>query len=72
LKKYVDVDHALIAKRFKEEVNNKMKSSMETYPTKKRPTISGSVISNLFGAKDPSKKIFFRKIFFAKCFFGKT
>jgi hypothetical protein len=29
LKKYVDVDHGLIAKTFKEEMNNNMKSSME-------------------------------------------
>ncbi len=35
LKKYVNVDHSIIAKMFKEKVNNSLKREVEKQPTKK-------------------------------------
>ncbi len=48
LKKHMDVDHGLIVKKIKEKMNN-MKSPLEKQPTKKRPIMTTSAISNFLG-----------------------
>jgi len=44
LKKHVDADHDVLAKRFEEEVNSPFKNILEKQPTKKRPNVSNSKI----------------------------
>jgi hypothetical protein len=50
----VDVEHGLIAKKIEEKMN--MKSPLKRQPTKKRPIMTTSAISNFFGAIDLYKK----------------
>jgi hypothetical protein len=40
LKKYVDVEHTLLTKKFEEEVNSHMRNGLEIQPTKRRPNVS--------------------------------
>jgi len=44
LKKHVDVDHFIIVKKFEEEINNEIISSVERQRTKKRPNVLASAI----------------------------
>ncbi len=46
----------MIAKIFEEEVNNFLKKPYETQPTKKRPHVNGTIISNFFASKGFYKK----------------
>jgi hypothetical protein len=55
LEKHVYVDHCMIAKIF-EKINNLLKKPYERQPTKKRPHVNGTIISNFFVAKDFYKK----------------
>ncbi len=52
LKKHVNVDHVVLAKRF-EEMNFPLKNILEKKLVKKRPNFE---ISKKIGAKDPFKK----------------
>jgi hypothetical protein len=56
LKKYVDVNHSEILRKFEEEVNYVMKTSMESQPVTKKPNASYSSISHFFTSKEPFKK----------------
>jgi hypothetical protein len=56
LKKHVDANHVILAKRFKEEVNPPLKDVLERQFAKKRPNVSNSEISKKIGAKDHFKK----------------
>ncbi len=56
LKKHVYANHCVIAKIFKEEINNLSKESFEIEPTKKWPHANGTTISKFFIAKDSYKK----------------
>jgi hypothetical protein len=49
LKKHVHANHSSIVKIF-EEVNNLLKEPYEKQPTKKRPHVNGTIISNFFVA----------------------
>jgi hypothetical protein len=51
----VDVDHGLIVKKIEEKMNN-MKNPLERQPTKKRPIVTTSAISNFLGAINLYKK----------------
>jgi hypothetical protein len=42
LKKHVDVEHNLLAKKFNEEVNSSRRTQVERQPTKKRKNVSSS------------------------------
>jgi len=53
LKKCVDVEHILIAKKFDEEVNSPVRRCLEKQTTKKRPI---NEIFEFFFVKDPLKK----------------
>jgi len=44
LKKHVNVDHFIIAKKFEEKINNEIIGSVERQPTKKRPNVLASAI----------------------------
>ncbi len=57
----MDVNHAMLAKRFEEEVNFQLKDVLEKQPTKKRPNVSNSEVLELFGAKDIFKKDFVQR-----------
>jgi hypothetical protein len=57
LKKHVDVDHGLIVKKIKEELNNNVESPLERWLAKKRHIMNASAISKNFGAIDPYIKI---------------
>jgi hypothetical protein len=48
LKKNVDVNHGLIAKKLK-KVNNNLKGPMERALANKRSMVNGNAISNFFG-----------------------
>jgi hypothetical protein len=56
IKKHVDVDHFIIAKKFEEEINNEIIESVEREPTKKRPNVLASAIFVVFVVKEPFKK----------------
>ncbi len=58
LKKHVDANHVILAKRFKEEVNPPSRDVLEKQFAKKRPNVSNSKISKFFGAKNHFKKDF--------------
>jgi hypothetical protein len=51
LKNHVDADHAIIAKKFEEEVNNKIRGLVEKQLTKKRLNVSSIIISSFFVVK---------------------
>ncbi len=53
LKKYVNVDHSIIAKMFKEIINNSLKKEVQKQPTKKKPNPCSNAIVNFFVIKDP-------------------
>ncbi len=55
LKKHVYVDHCMIVKIF-EEINNILKEPYEKQPTKKKPHVNGTNISNFFVTKDLYRK----------------
>ncbi len=44
LKKHVDIDHVVLAKRFEEEMNSPLKNIFEKQPTEKRPNVFNSEI----------------------------
>jgi hypothetical protein len=44
LKKHVDANHDVLAKRFEEEVKFPLRNIVEKQPTKKRPNVSNSKI----------------------------
>ncbi len=48
LKKHVDVEHGLLAKKLDEEVNNVVRIEIEKKPTKKRLNVSSSKIFEFF------------------------
>jgi hypothetical protein len=48
LKKHVDVEHKLLAKKLDEEMNNSMQTQVERQPTKRRQNVSSSEISKFF------------------------
>jgi hypothetical protein len=54
--KHVDANHMLIAKKFKEEVNNLLKEKEKRQPSKKITNLSSGSISNFFHVKDFFKK----------------
>ncbi len=56
LKKHVNVEHGLIAKKFEDEVNNNTKTRMEKKIVKKMPKKFGSAIFNFLGFVDSFKK----------------
>jgi len=56
LKKHVDADHFIIAKKFEKEVNNEIIRNVERQPTKKRSNVPTSAISTFFAIKEPFKK----------------
>jgi hypothetical protein len=60
LKKHVDANHAMLAKRF-EEVNSPLRDVLEKKPTRKRPNVCNFKLSKFFGAKDLFKKDVQRK-----------
>lgn len=47
----MDADHAIIAKKFEEEVNNKIRGLVERQLTKKRFNVSSIIISSFFVVK---------------------
>jgi hypothetical protein len=51
LKKNVDADHFIIAKKFEEEINNGTIESVERQLVKKRPNVLGSAIFGFFVIK---------------------
>ncbi len=51
LKKHVNVDHSIIAKKFEEKTNNEIIGSVEKQFAKKRPNVLRSAISIFFGYK---------------------
>jgi hypothetical protein len=51
LKKHVDVDHAILAKSFEEEVNSPLRNVLERQLAKKRPNVFNSKISEFFVQK---------------------
>jgi hypothetical protein len=55
LRKHVDVDHVILAKRFEEEVNFPLRKVFEKQFAKKRPNVFNFEILKFFGAKDPFK-----------------
>ncbi len=48
MKKHVFINHSIIAKMFKEEMNSPLKGEEERKPTKKRPNIFGNSIFKFF------------------------
>ncbi len=52
LKKHVDANHVMLAKRFEEEVDSPLRDVLEKQPAIKKPNVSNSEISKVFGAKD--------------------
>jgi hypothetical protein len=48
LKKHVDANHVMLAKRFEEGVNSPLRDVLEKQPTIKRPNVSNSEISEFF------------------------
>ncbi len=56
LKKHVDANHVVLAKRFEKEMNFPLRNILEKQLAKKRPNVSNSEISESFGAKDFFKK----------------
>jgi len=56
LKKHVNGNHFLIAKKIEKNLNNNIENLVERQPTKKRFTINGSKISKFFGAINPYEK----------------
>ncbi len=56
MKNHVDANHAILTKRFEEEMNSPLRNILERQPTKKRPNVFNSKILEFFGAKDPFKK----------------
>ncbi len=53
----MSVDHEQIVKKFEEEMNNSLKSPLESLLTKKRLVMNASAIFNFLKAIDPYKKI---------------
>lgn len=51
----MNIDHAIIAKKFEKEVNSLIRRIMERQLVKKRPSMFGSVISNCFDVKNHLK-----------------
>jgi hypothetical protein len=51
LKKHVDANHVMLAKRFEEEVNSPLRDVLKKH-AKNRPNVSNFEISKTFGAKD--------------------
>ncbi len=56
MKKHVDVDHAIVAKKFEEKVNSPLRNVLTRQLVKKKPNVFNCEILELFGAKDPFKK----------------
>jgi hypothetical protein len=56
LRKHVDANHAIIIKRFDEEVNSLMNEKRKGNHNKKRPNIFGRFIPKTFVVKDSFKK----------------
>ncbi len=56
LKKSVDVEHTLIAKKFDEEINSHVKRCLEKQPANKRPNVFVNEIFEIFLSKDPLEK----------------
>jgi hypothetical protein len=44
----VNIEHAIIAKKFEKEINSLIRRIMERQLVKKRPSMFGSAISNIF------------------------
>ncbi len=56
LKKHVDVEHGLFAKKLDEEVNSLVKTQVEKQSTKKWQYVSSFEFSKFFPPKFPYKK----------------
>jgi len=54
-RKHNNADHAVVAKRFEDEVNSLMNEKEERQRAKKRPNISKGFISKKFVLKDSFK-----------------
>jgi elongation factor P hydroxylase len=52
----VDVNHPIIAKTFKTEVNSQVKGIVEKQLAKKRPSVFNNAIYLFFGVKDLFEK----------------
>jgi hypothetical protein len=57
LKKHVNPNHFIIAKRFEEKINNEIIGNVERQLAKKRPNVPTSVISIFFVVKEPFKNV---------------
>jgi hypothetical protein len=51
LKKHLDANHVILAKRFEEEVNFPLRNILEKQPIKKRPNVFNSKILEMFWCK---------------------
>jgi hypothetical protein len=56
LKKHVDADHVVLAKRFEKKMSFPLRNILEKQPTKKKPNVSNFEILESSGAKDFFKK----------------
>jgi hypothetical protein len=56
LKKHIDANHFIIAKKFEEEINNEIIGSVERQLAKKRPNVLANVVSFFFVAKKTFQK----------------
>jgi hypothetical protein len=56
LKKHVDTNHSIIAKKFEEEFNNEIIKSVEKQLAKKRPNVPANAISIFFCFKRTFQK----------------
>ncbi len=63
LKKHVDVDHAILAKKIKEKLNSPLGNVLEKQPAKKRPNVFNFEISEFCGVKDHFKNVVKQKQF---------
>jgi hypothetical protein len=63
LKKHVDADYVILAKRFEEEMNFPLRNILGRQPTKKRPNVFNFKMSEFFYAKDPFKDVVQQKQF---------
>jgi hypothetical protein len=67
LKKHVDVNHVVIIKKIKEEVNGSIKGTLKKQLANKRLNVLGDAIFKFFIFKDPFEKDDEQqKIFFCK------
>jgi len=66
LKKHVDANHAMLAKKIEEEINSPLRNVLEKQLAKKRPNVSSFETSKFFGAKYHFKTDVMKQFFFAR------